>query len=171
MTFEEVHARYHERVSALVRGRHIPSVAQELVRQEIWIAINTAITVGTFPTLPAHRDNYVISVVVSKRAGYFRSKKRAEQRKKIFVLASDVAELSLDREVWDPHRDESWEVLSDLLPSLPVKYREIVDLRLQDKSFAEISSILGISENLANVRHFRAIEKLREAHSRRLAVA
>jgi RNA polymerase sigma factor (sigma-70 family) len=169
MLFQDVYDKFKSRVSAMLRGSHLPKPAQECIQQDVFIRVNTLLTAGRFPLDEAHQNSLVVALVVEKQAKYLRTQARA--RKNQPEPISDILNLKLDRFVWVDGRDETWDVLEELIPCLPEKYREVVDLRLQDKTFAEIAVILGISENLANVRHFRAVEKLREANNRRLQTA
>ena len=41
--------------------------------------------------------------------------------------------------------------------------REVLILRyLEDMPFAEVATVLGITENAAKVRHFRALDRMRK---------
>lgn len=62
------------------------------------------------------------------------------------------------------------ETLSELLPHLPVEYRQVIEHRLLGKGYKAIGTALGITANLACVRYFRAVVLLREANGRRLAL-
>lgn len=63
------------------------------------------------------------------------------------------------------------ETLSELMPHLPVEYRQVIEHRLLGMRFKGIGEALGITGNLACVRYFRAVVLLREANGRRLASA
>jgi RNA polymerase sigma-70 factor (ECF subfamily) len=60
-------------------------------------------------------------------------------------------------------RQQGGAALRDALSKLAPKDRRILELRYFDqRSFAEVASILGVSEGAAKVRHFRALERIRE---------
>lgn len=153
----------------MLRGTHLPKAAQQCILQDIFIRVNTLIVDGRFPVCDAHQSSLIVALTVEKQAKFLRTQARARRNQPVPV--SDITDLFLDRVAWMAVRDETWDILGELLPHLPEKYREVIDLRLLDKSFAEIAEILGISENLANQRHFRAVEKLRAVYSRRLQAA
>ncbi len=51
--------------------------------------------------------------------------------------------------------------LLDAIRRLPVSYRQVITLTLEDLSYAEIAQILGINENNVGVRLNRARQLLR----------
>lgn len=169
MDFNDIHDKFKTRVSAMARGTTLPHQDQEAIVQEVFLAINSSIKRGTFPLATSDQENVVTRICVDKTSDLHRMRGRKKRQGE--VLVTDVTKLSLERVAWDDQRDDSWETLAEILPCLPEKYREVVDMRLQDLSFAAIGERLGITENLANVRYFRAVEKLREENSRRLAAA
>ena len=67
---------------------------------------------------------------------------------------------------------DQWEfssLLKELLMKLSPPYREaFILIKLEDRSYEEASTILGISPGLARIRVHRAIEKLRNNEKLRL---
>ena len=72
-------------------------------------------------------------------------------------------------EVPDPHKSPEMlaidssrrETLLEAIRALPVNYRQVITLALEDLAPAEIASVLGVSENNAAVRLNRARKALR----------
>lgn len=168
-SFQQVYEAFQGRVSAMVRGTHLPISHQEMVIQQVYIDINALIQQTKWPEKLSHQENLVTRIITCCTARHHKELTRCRRNRPVPV--TDLKGYFLDREVWDKDQDGAWDTLEELLPTLPEKYREIVDLRLQNKSYAEVGQALGISESSAKVRHFRAVEKLREANSRRLKTA
>jgi RNA polymerase sigma factor (sigma-70 family) len=57
--------------------------------------------------------------------------------------------------------------LAEAIRQLPLPFRQVITLSLEDLSYAEIASVLGISENNVAVRINRARKLLRETLGRR----
>ncbi len=58
-------------------------------------------------------------------------------------------------------REEERRAVWDALAELPESDREVLMLRyIEQLPFAEIATILGITENTARVRHYRALQKV-----------
>lgn len=167
--FQAAHDLFASRISAMIRGTHLPKGDQEAVQQHVFIEIFRLIERGRWPEKLSHQENLVTRLVTCAIAKHHQEVSRSRRNRPASI--SDITDVSLDHIAAEKPQDDPWETLDELLPTLPEKYREVVELRLKDKPFAEIAEILGISENLANVRHFRAIEKLREANQRRLKSA
>ena len=62
-------------------------------------------------------------------------------------------------------KEEHLRILEIALKKMKRKYLEIIELRYFDNlTFCEIGLYLGISENTAKVRCFRALDKLKEVY-------
>ena len=87
------------------------------------------------------------------------------------VKRSKVIDLEINQLVLVEGLDESSEkeerlrILEIALKKMKRKYLEILELRYFDNlTFCEIGLHLGISENTAKVRYFRALDKLKEVY-------
>ena len=167
--FQTVYEQFQSRISAMIRGTHLPREDQDAINQHVLIDLNTLIESHRWPEAISPQENLVTRLVTCATSKHHKEVGRSRRNRPTSI--SDITDVSLDHIAWDATEDNPWDTLDEILPTLPEKYREVVELRLQDKPFAEIAQILGISENLANVRHFRAVEKLREANIRRLRSA
>jgi len=87
---------------------------------------------------------------------------RKKHKKMVFSLEEEVIKGLVNEEEADDLRDKLPQIL-EILNEAPTQLVEILELRFfEDRSFKEISYILGISESGAKMRTYRAIEKIRE---------
>ena len=82
------------------------------------------------------------------------------------ILAADAdEELEVRSEAPDPERalsiEQEGQRLLEAIRQLPLPYRQVVTLTLEDMAYAEIGDVLGISESNVGARLTRAREMLR----------
>lgn len=104
------------------------------------------------------KPRYWFFGILHNSATYFLRKRARESR----IFMPQTTEESVDRKTPEKillHREsENW--VRQTIAALPVKYREVVLLRLENFSYREIAQVLGISVEAAESRMRRAIHKL-----------
>jgi len=96
-------------------------------------------------------DGYVFQIARNEAASFLRLRRRRYSGDQ-WLQAAEI----------DTRTDEWAEQLQAALAALPQEQREIVVLKIyRDKTFQEISEILGVSPNTAASRYRYGIEKLR----------
>jgi RNA polymerase sigma factor (sigma-70 family) len=92
--------------------------------------------------------------------GALRAERRRQQHHRHFASMNDPADSTAVWEHIKPHLDNS-------MAQLPASDRDVLVLRfLEGRSFAEVGSVLGMSEAAAKMRVGRALDKLRRALGR-----
>jgi RNA polymerase sigma-70 factor (ECF subfamily) len=119
------------------------------------------ITLAIWKALPGFRQE------CSERTFVFRI---ANNRAMTFLAQRrPAAEPDNDIEMPDPglspeaelSRDQEGSRLAKAIQTLPIEYRQVITLTLEDLSYAEISGVLGIGESNVGVRLNRARQMLR----------
>ena len=153
--FREMIVRYGPALARLARSYSVDTSDRDDLFQEIAMAIWRA--------LPGFRGES------SERTFIFRiAQNRAishlAQRRLPAGTSEDALELPDPRS--NPEKDLSKEQqtarLLAAIQRLPVIYRQVITLTLEDVSYAEIAEILGISESNVGVRLNRARQMLRD---------
>ncbi|MCF0160957.1 MAG: sigma-70 family RNA polymerase sigma factor, partial [Bacteroidaceae bacterium] len=89
--------------------------------------------------------------------------KKEAQSVELDEMIHDKADLSTPYE--DLVQTERLSIIKRLFDSLPIRQREVIQLRdIEGKSYKEIASVLGQTEDQVRVNLFRARQKLREQY-------
>jgi RNA polymerase sigma-70 factor (ECF subfamily) len=120
------------------------------------------IAMGIWKALPRFRDESSIRTFIFRIA----------QNRTVTYLAKRRPFRNLDEgfDLPDPRpnpekgfvRDQQETRLLELIRRLPVEYRQVITLTLEDMTYAEIGEVLGISESNVGVRLNRARQLLRQ---------
>lgn len=131
-----------------------PEVARDLA-QEILVAVWRA--------WPAFRHQCSERTYVARIAHYRIASHvdRAVREPRYTELADDIPSGALTPEEQVVQQDQRERLLA-MVRTLPVAYREVALLLLEDFTPTEVAETLGISTNAVAVRGFRAREMLRE---------
>ena len=89
--------------------------------------------------------------------------KKEAQSVELDEMIHDKADLSTPYE--DLVQTERLSIIKRLFDNLPIRQREVIQLRdIEGKSYKEIASVLGQTEDQVRVNLFRARQKLREQY-------
>jgi RNA polymerase sigma factor (sigma-70 family) len=171
-----VHDGSREALDALVR-RHINLVWSTALRETRDPHDAADVTQAVFIVL-MHRATHLSEKVViggwlfkvTRFAAADARKRRARRQRHEQEAASMRSAETFDTqgEPADPTARQAMPLLNDAIASLPRADRDAVLLKfIEQKSHAEIAQVMGIAENTARQRLFRAIGKLRQYFGRR----
>jgi RNA polymerase sigma-70 factor (ECF subfamily) len=157
--FDQVMREYGSALSRLAFGYEMMEGAREELMQEIALAI--------WQALPHFREECSLRTFVY-RIGHNRGLTHASRRHPVH---QSLDELPQPLEPVDPrpHAEKQMAIkhqrdqLRLAIQRLPLAYRQVVMLMLEELSHAEIAEVLGITENNVAVRLNRARKALKEA--------
>lgn len=85
------------------------------------------------------------------------------QRRRVLPTSDEIEVLDSNRNPEKEFaRDEEASRLTEAIHGLPIEYRQVITLTLEDLSYAEIADVLGIGESNVGVRLSRARQMLRK---------
>ena len=158
--------RYRDRVfgtaSRFARGRHeLEDLAQDIFLK-VWKGLGSYREDAPF-------EHWFMRITVRTCYDFLR-KHRRRRESEILVDETPVPRLPdhVTTEDRTRARREAWEVVQQLLDTLPEKDRLVVTLvDLERRSIKEASELTGWSESNVKVRAFRARRRMREAYESR----
>ncbi len=101
-------------------------------------------------------EKWLKQVARSKCEEYWRSEQKRQQ---MIARATHQRAAALEQEL---HRELRWNELSAILDEMEPIYKDVIELWLEDWTFAEIGAKLGISENTAKSRKRIFVDRLRK---------
>jgi RNA polymerase sigma factor (sigma-70 family) len=148
--------RVRERLLGFARRVLRPDVAEDLV-QEVFVLLTTKY--GHVHE-PAERVRLGIAILRKKKAGHYRKERRRSE-----ALAVDPVEADLATDDPDPeelaHRRLLQARVRLAVLRLSGRCRELVRLKLEDRTFVEIAEILKANVNTVYSWDYRCMERLR----------
>lgn len=150
--YQELIASFGASVARLAFSYANHITEKDDLEQEIWLAVWRA--------LPDFRGESSVRTFVM-RIAHNRAISTIDQRKRVLQGEPDidVADPNLDPEQQFEQQRKALQ-LQQAVRQLPLALRQVVTLRLEGLSLAEIAEVLGISENNATVRCNRAKKQL-----------
>ena len=157
--FEELYQIHYSRIYAfLFRLCRDQDLAEELTQESFYQAF------ASFHQFKGKSEPYTWLVAIAKHV-YFRYLRKKKQ-------SLDVIDLSLVIETYSSNNRTPQETLEQkeleaalrtLINRIPEKYRDVIMLRIYaELPFAQVASLLNISENSAKVIYYRAKKMLME---------
>lgn len=166
----------NEKAYRLLLNRHKDAIYRMIVKivhsqEEAWDLVQETF-MKAFGSLSTYKSQYRFTTWLYKIAANscidFLRKKRLDSFSLDQPLETKDGEVTIELPDWthNPEADLTSKQKSisidEAIGSLPQKYREVIDLRhKQDKSYEEISQILGIPVGTVKARIFRARELLK----------
>lgn len=161
----ELFCRYKSFINGFLYNKGVSQIDSEDLSMVIFGKIFSKI--NTFDIEKGSLKSWISRIVNNTIIDYYRSNKNKYQTVYISILNKNENEytfdfastLSSDSEIITK---ETLELLYSAIQQLPSKYKNIIELLIEDKNNHEISKITGINANAIGVQKLRALKQLKE---------
>ena len=161
----ELFCRYKSLIKSILYNKGVNQTDSEDLSMVIFAKIFSKI--NTFDIEKGSLKSWISRIVNNTIIDYYRSNKNKYQTVYISLINNNENEftfdfastLSTDSEIITK---ETLELLYSAIQKLPSKYKNIVELLIEDKNNHEISKITGINANAIGVQKLRALKQLKE---------
>lgn len=161
----ELFCRYKSLIKSILYNKGVNQTDSEDLSMVIFAKIFSKI--NTFDIEKGSLKSWISRIVNNTIIDYYRSNKNKYQTVYISLINNNenkytfdfASTLSTDSEIITK---ETLELLYSAIQQLPSKYKNIVELLIEDKNNHEISKITGINANAIGVQKLRALKQLKE---------
>ena len=157
--FGVLYKRHFEAIYLFILRRVTEKEVAKDISQQVFLKALQSLGKYTYKGLPF--SSYLYRIAINESNLFFR-----DQSKVRYVTINQSFKDGLRAEIWsgEGNRTDDWfSELGNALRKLKAGDLMLIELRFfENKSFKEIGSILEITENLAKVRVYRVLKKLKK---------
>jgi len=161
----ELFYRYKSYINGFLYNKGINRHDSEDLAMVIFTKIFTKL--NTFNSTKGSLKSWISTIINNTIIDYYRTNKNKHQTVYITLTNTDEKEYTFDVASTLPTDSniitkESLELLYSAIRLLPLKYKNIIELLIEEKNNNEISKITGLNPNVIGVQKLRAIKQFKE---------
>lgn len=155
--FKKLYERYYKSIFMFILKRINDKDTTADITQQVFLNALTSIKKYKYKGLPF--SAYLYRIAINECNSFFRKIKKTR-----FVVVDQECKNSLMEElIQDDDHDNKMNQLIEVMKKLDIKEIQILELRFfENRPFKEVGYILNISENLAKVKTYRLLSKMKK---------
>ena len=155
--FKKLYEKYYAVIFGFILKRTNDKDTTADITQQVFLNALTNIQKYTHKGLPF--SAYLYRIAINECNGFFRKIKNT----RFIVVDEECTNSLIDELVIDDNRDAKLNKLTKVIEKLEGKEIQLLELRFfENRPFKEVGYILSISENLAKVKTYRLLSKMKK---------